>query len=91
MTDIEKQDGHQITLDSLEKAIKNYIKSNSVKVRSFETSAGSKQGEGYTCVIFAVKVKAIVDGKEQLFHFIAKCLPANNFRAKFIVDVSKLV
>ena len=88
MAGIEKQDGHQITVESLEIAIRNDIKADSVKVQSFETSAGSKKGEGYTCVIFAVEVKALVDGKEQLFHYIAKCLPANDFRAKFIVDVS---
>ena len=87
MEDKQKPEGYQITQKALEQAIKNDTGSQNVKVKLFETSGGSNKGENFTCVIIAIEVTALVDYQEKCFHYMAKCLPANAFRAKFITEV----
>ena len=87
MSDKGVQDGYQISHEALEKAIKGETQRQNVTVLTFETSGGSNKGENFTCVMIAIEVKALVDGQEKCFHYMAKCLPANAFRAKFITEV----
>lgn len=92
MADKQKYyDGYQISQEALEQAIKNETKSQNVTVKSFERSGGSNKGENFTCVMIAIEVTALVDGQEKCFHYMAKCLPANAFRAKFITEVFQLI
>ena len=93
MADKEQKyyDGYQISQEALEQAIKNETKSQNVTVKSFERSGGSNKGENFTCVMIAIEVTALVDGQEKCFHYMAKCLPANAFRAKFITEVFLLI
>ena len=92
MADKQKYyDGYQISQEALEQAIKNETKSQNVTVKSFERSGGSNKGENFTCVMIAIEVTALVDGQEKCFHYMAKCLPANAFRAKFITEVLLLI
>ena len=51
-------------------------------------SEGSKKGENFTCVLFALNVKAKVKGVNETFHYMAKCMPANLFRAKWLTEVN---
>ena len=88
----EKPDGHQITRENLALAISNQRQCSveEVDIKDFSSKAGSNKGENFTCLIYAVEVDAVVKGKAEKFHFIAKCLPGNAFRAQWINEVKYL-
>jgi hypothetical protein len=87
---IEKVDGYQINNESLTRAIVAQLgcKPSDVFITEFSSKPGSKIGENFTCILFAVEVKAQIKGRYETFHFMVKCLPASEVRAKFITDVS---
>ena len=90
MTDT-KTNGHQINKVVLAKAIAQDRKCNTkdVKVEEISKSQGSNKGENFTCVLFALDIKASVSGnKPETFQYMAKCLPANEFRAKFLQEIN---
>lgn len=89
MTDNQRENGFQITKEVLAKAVANDKHCNvaDVVIESFTKTEGSNKGEGFTCVLFAVDVKAKVHGQEEEFQYMAKCMPANEFRAKMLLEV----
>ena len=93
MSDLaEKSHGYQITEDVIQKAIVNDYNSaidiEDIKILDIKKSQGANKGEGYTCVLFALDIKAIIKGNEKSFQYMAKCLPAIEHRAKFVLEVS---
>ena len=88
--DVVKVNGHQIQSEVLRKAIskdKGYP-IESIKVGEIRKSEGSAKGENFTCVLFALEVEAEIGGQNEKFHYMAKCLPANEYRQEFLKDVS---
>ena len=98
----KEEDGHQITHEVLQRAIAIDRNCNfeDVKVQEISKSHGSNKGENFTCVLFALDIKAIVNVSEarttqqqqqlekmETFHYMAKCLPASPHRTKFLNEV----
>ena len=83
------QQGCQITHEVVQKAIANDFDCSieNVKVEDIKKSAGAGKGEGYTCVLFALDITASVNGNEKSLQYMAKCLPAIEHRAKFVLEV----
>jgi hypothetical protein len=83
------QQGYQITHEVVQRAIANDFDCSieNVKVEDIKKSAGAGKGEGYTCVLFALDITASVNGSEKSLHYMAKCLPAIEHRAKFVTEV----
>ena len=87
------QQGYQITHEVVQRAIAHDFDCNieNVKVESVKKSAGAGKGEGYTCVLFALDITATVNGNEKSLQYMAKCLPAIEHRAKFVLEVKDKV
>ena len=85
----KKKEGYQITKENLSLGIaKNRnCDVDDVTIKDFSINAGSNKGENFTCVIYAVDIDATIKGKPETFHYIAKCLPANEFRAEWLNEV----
>ena len=83
------QQGYQITHEVVQRAIANDFDCSieNVKVEDIKKSAGAGKGEGYTCVLFALDITATVNGNEKSLQYMAKCLPAIEHRAKFVLEV----
>ena len=86
------QNGYQISHELLQRAIAIDQNCNleDVKVQTISKSTGSNKGENFTCVLFALQVEATLLKEEEqakTFHYMAKCLPANEHRAKFLTEV----
>ena len=62
----KEEDGHQITHEVLQRAIAIDRNCNfeDVKVQEISKSHGSNKGENFTCVLFALDIKAIVNVSE---------------------------
>jgi hypothetical protein len=90
MADSQREDGYQMTNDHLSTAISTdkKCKVEEVVIESISKAEGSNKGENFTCVLFAVEIKAKVKGHSETFHYMVKCLPSNEFRAKMLTDVS---
>ncbi len=75
----------------LVKAISNELNvpMQDVSIKSFDVSGGSAIGDNYACTMKATRIDALVKGKEETFHYIAKCVPTSDFRANLITKVSK--
>ena len=63
----KEEDGHQITHEVLQRAIAIDRNCNfeDVKVQEISKSHGSNKGENFTCVLFALDIKAIVNVSER--------------------------
>ena len=84
--------GYQITSEVIQKAIANDFNCSieHIQIEDIKKSEGAGKGEGYTCVLFALDITASVDGNQKVIHYMAKCLPAIEHRAKFVLEVSKM-
>ena len=84
-----KAKGYQITSEVIQKAIANDFNCSieHIQIQDIKKSEGAGKGEGYTCVLFALDIKAIIKGNEKSFQYMAKCLPAIEHRAKFVLEV----
>ena len=72
MSDLaEKSHGYQITDDVIQNAIVNDyncgIETQDVKIEDIKKSQGANKGEGYTCSLFALDIKATIRGNEKSF------------------------
>ena len=84
-----EKEGYQLTKENLARGIANHKNCGieDVEIQEFSLRPGSKPGENYLCVMFAVDIEATVQGKPETFYYMAKCLPANEFRAKYLNGV----
>ena len=83
------EEGHKITNEILKKAIacEFSISEHEVNIERFQVSQGSNKGDNFLCVMKAVEVEAIVEEKKRKLFYMAKCIPINAFRAKFLLEV----
>ena len=87
--EVEKTEGYQLTKENIAHGIANNKNCDvdDITILDFSTKAGSNKGENFTCIIYALDIKAIVKGREESFYYIAKCLPANAFRSQWLKEV----
>jgi hypothetical protein len=85
----QRENGYQITNDHLSKAIATDKKCRveEIVIEDISKTEGSNKGENFTCVLFAVEIKAKIKDQSETLNYMIKCMPSNPFRAKFLTDV----
>ena len=83
----EKSSTDRVTEEILLKSIQTHFDTQDAKVVSYEINEGSVQG--FASDISSVDVKVQVNGKMDMVHYMAKCLPFNETRNKFMNSVCK--
>ncbi len=85
------EDGHRLSKAILKRALASSLSAaeEGIEISSFDVSEGSAKGENFVCVMKAVSLRAMVNGKEDEYHFMVKCYPMNELRVKFLTEVSK--
>jgi hypothetical protein len=88
----QSENGYQITKAHLSKAIAADKKCQveEIVIEDISKTDGCNKGENFTCVLFAVEIKATIKGQSETLNYMVNCMPLNEFRAKFLTDVSSV-
>ena len=83
--------GHRLTEAMLVNALAKKLDAAVDAIVSFEVSGGAKKGDNFCCEMKQVDVVATISGEERKFVLMAKCFPMNEFRVKWLKDVSSVI
>lgn len=80
MEPVSEEDKSRITVDVLKTSIAQHdsITEDQVDVVNFDISGGSKKGDGFVCVVLAIRVQAFVKNERKEYRMIAKMFSQND-------------
>ncbi len=65
-------------------AAEHKVDKSKISVTEWSTSAGSGVTDNFACDMLAIKGKAVVDGKDKTFDYMAKAEPIPDFKKEML-------